>query len=216
MDLTLCQEIQEATASEPLTLDEEYDMQQSWRTDADKLTFIVCRPGETETTIRHGSLDVDAMIGDVNMFISITEDDAGSQLLVGELELMIAERSEHRKGYGRATLLAFVRYIVTNEERILQELMSDQTHAAAIEPRPRSRSRLDHFAVKIGQTNHGSIALFESLGFCKTSDSPSYFGEYELRLERDKVDGLLGSNSRMDRFLEGYVEMEYVCPEHTR
>lgn len=160
-------------------------------------------------TVRHGRLDIDAMIGDVNMFISTTEDDPGVQLLVGELELMIAERGEHRKGYGRAALLAFLRYIVTNEERILQEVMSDQAHAA-------SHLRLDHFAVKIGQTNHRSIALFEGLGFCRTSATPSYFGEYELRLERDKVDGLLSSSSRMGRFLHGYVEVEYVCPEHAR
>ena len=39
------QEIQLATASEPLTLDQEYAMQQSWRADADKLTFIICRSG---------------------------------------------------------------------------------------------------------------------------------------------------------------------------
>ncbi|KIW17601.1 hypothetical protein PV08_04796 [Exophiala spinifera] len=203
-------EIQEATASEPLSLDEEYDMQQSWRTDPDKLTFIICRPEESMVTVRNGLLDADAMIGDVNMFISTTEDDAGLSLLVGELELMIAERSEHRKGYGRAALLAFMRYIVTNEEGVLQELVADQTHAIG-------RSRLDHFAVKIGQTNHRSITLFESLGFSRTSDTPSYFGEYELRLERDKVDGLLGSGSaRMERFLSGYEEIEYVCPEYTR
>ncbi|KAI0593078.1 acetyltransferase domain-containing protein [Biscogniauxia sp. FL1348] len=36
--------IQEATASEPLTLDEEFENQLSWRTSHDKLTFIVCKP----------------------------------------------------------------------------------------------------------------------------------------------------------------------------
>lgn len=35
-------ELQKATASEPLTLAEEHSMQQSWREDADKLTFICC------------------------------------------------------------------------------------------------------------------------------------------------------------------------------
>jgi hypothetical protein len=34
-------ELQEATASEPLSIDQEFAMQQSWATDEDKLTFIV-------------------------------------------------------------------------------------------------------------------------------------------------------------------------------
>ena len=80
--LIFCKEIQEATASEPLNLDEEYAMQQSWREDADKLTFIICYPGENlrqTTAVTAGTYDsANAMMGDVNMFISISEDSTSS------------------------------------------------------------------------------------------------------------------------------------------
>nr|CCA28243.1 conserved unknown protein putative [Albugo laibachii Nc14] len=37
--------LQECTASEPLTLDQEYAMQTSWRDDPKKCTFIILRKG---------------------------------------------------------------------------------------------------------------------------------------------------------------------------
>jgi hypothetical protein len=38
-------ELQHLTGSEPLTLDEEYQMQETWRDSADKCTFIVLKKG---------------------------------------------------------------------------------------------------------------------------------------------------------------------------
>ncbi|KIV78156.1 hypothetical protein PV11_09902 [Exophiala sideris] len=201
-------EIQELTASEPLSVEEEYAMQRSWRTDPDKLTFIICRPAPDHrlgsSAIRDRALDIQSMIGDVNLFLSTAEDeDEASSQVVGELELMIAERGEHRKGYGRGALLAFLAYIVKHESDMLQEFQAGQDSGAG--------SQFDHFAVKIGQTNHGSIALFESLGFSKTSVEPSYFGEYELRVSRDVVAALVTSIGSSTVSLDGYVEVEYLC-----
>ncbi|RYP77177.1 hypothetical protein DL769_003487 [Monosporascus sp. CRB-8-3] len=94
--------IQEATASEPLTLDEEYENQQSWRTSHDKLTFIVCQalgsgndPGASDAVrgdeshagdrcssavtgdmVHAGEVDTpERMVGDINLFLTPWEDD---------------------------------------------------------------------------------------------------------------------------------------------
>jgi len=51
--------LQEATASEPLTLQQEYDMQQTWAQDDDKCTFIVLdtsRPDTPGTGSRGGAM----------------------------------------------------------------------------------------------------------------------------------------------------------------
>jgi DNA polymerase delta subunit 2 len=182
-------------------------MQQSWRVDVDKLTFIICRPEDHPTQTRDGRLDPDSMIGDVNLFISIAEDDAQTQMVVGELELMIAEQTEQRKGYGRAALLTFLNYILRHEGPLLAEFQSAQSVVGE------ASQLLNYFAVKIGETNHRSIALFESLGFRKTSAVPSYFGEYEVRLGRDEAQtALLAPGASHGACLETYREIEYSCP----
>uniref|UniRef100_A0A7S2WUW8 N-acetyltransferase domain-containing protein n=1 Tax=Rhizochromulina marina TaxID=1034831 RepID=A0A7S2WUW8_9STRA len=81
--------LQETTASEPLSLDEEYAMQESWRQDPDKLTFLVMDPDAP------GAVDgaVEGMVGDVNLFLNDPDDRS-----VAEVEVMIAEQACRRKG----------------------------------------------------------------------------------------------------------------------
>ncbi|KAI1367576.1 acetyltransferase domain-containing protein [Xylaria arbuscula] len=85
----------EATASDLLTLEEEYENQQSWRTAHDKLTFIICQSATTsrsppassspDANLSASSVPVatyagedDAevrMVGDVNLFLTPDDDD---------------------------------------------------------------------------------------------------------------------------------------------
>ena len=189
-------DLQAATASEPLSLPEEYAMQRSWRTDNDKLTFIVCFPraSSNDGNKVQGGVDdsPERMIGDINLFLFEPEDDdddaegegesgsntGKSNAVVGEIELMIARKDLHRQGYGRAALLSFVGYILDSWAQLGAEYDNSGSNRVA--------KSLDYLRVKINQTNARSIALFESIGFEQTAAGANYFGEIELRWQPDR------------------------------
>ncbi|XP_045046015.1 alpha/beta-tubulin-N-acetyltransferase 9 isoform X3 [Desmodus rotundus] len=160
------EELQRLTASEPLTLEQEYAMQRSWREDADKCTFIVldaerwqAQPDATEES---------CMAGDVNLFLT----DLGDPSL-GEVEVMIAgpavepgtgvrdgcfllEPGCRGKGFGTEAVLMMMSYGVT-------------------------RLGLTKFEAKIGQENEPSLRMFQKLHFEPVAVS-SVFQEVTLRL----------------------------------
>jgi RimJ/RimL family protein N-acetyltransferase len=208
-------DLQAATASEPLSMTEEYDMQQSWRTDNDKLTFIVCQPREpnvTSQTVQGGDDDrPERMIGDINLFLFEPEDDDddddgdsnapnrsnSSNALVGEIELMIARKDLHRQGYGRAALLSFTTYILDKWTQIAAEYNNNATGQAG--------KSLEYLRVKINQSNARSIALFQSVGFVQTAAGANYFGEVELRWQPSRSDLEARKGWEQPQLLE-YVE----------
>lgn len=154
-------------------------MQQSWREDADKLTFIICRPVEEGVQSKHPGHDLhespETMLGDVNMFVSMSEESTPEKVeVVGELELMIAENDHQRKGYGKAALLTFLMYVMHNQDGIIQQFLKGS-------PEPHCPTSFVYLAAKIGKDNARSLALFAGLGFKKTSEEPNYWGEYGLR-----------------------------------
>ncbi|XP_043861145.1 N-acetyltransferase 9 isoform X2 [Dromiciops gliroides] len=77
------EELQRLTASEPLTLEQEYAMQHSWREDSDKCTFIVLDAEKWQA--QPDSAEENCMVGDVNLFLTDLQDPT-----LGEIEVMIA------------------------------------------------------------------------------------------------------------------------------
>ncbi|EAU34484.1 conserved hypothetical protein [Aspergillus terreus NIH2624] len=186
-------------------------MQQSWRQDPDKLTFIICLPAQSShqdtgssTPLRPEDDSPERMVGDINLFLRIDDGEEGASApqIIGEIELMIAEKQNQRKGFGRAALLAFLRYIVDHEAAILGEFVGRDASASEALALSKGAAgsgsggwRFSCLSVKIGQTNVRSLALFESVLFRKVADEPNYFGEFELRrtdLGREWVDEALG------------------------
>ncbi|UJR15881.1 hypothetical protein I4U23_002806 [Adineta vaga] len=95
------EEVRELTASLPLTIEEEYEMQQTWLNDQDKCTFIILSNERFDQT--HN--EIESMIGDVNLFLNDSDD-----IHCGEIEIMIADETARQKGYGMETLYTFLRY----------------------------------------------------------------------------------------------------------
>ena len=131
----------EATASEPLSLDEEYEMQASWASDEKKCTFIIVCAGKDRTASVRGPASVSAMVGDVNLYFN-DHDDAHA----AEIEIMIADVSARRKGIAREALRLMMGYAV--------ESLAVTT-----------------FVAKIGHDNVQSNNLFRQLGFLERSSS---------------------------------------------
>ncbi|KAJ2154023.1 N-acetyltransferase 9, partial [Coemansia sp. RSA 637] len=143
--------LQEMTGSEPLSLDEEYAMQQSWRNDNDKCTFIVLSK-DPNTEVKNSDLqDTNRMIGDVNFYLNNTDNPHEA-----ELEVMIAEQQYAGKGVATEVLHLMMQYAVND-------------------------IGVDDFVVRIKDTNNASIHIFENkLGFKETERAP-VFKEVTLR-----------------------------------
>ncbi|XP_077482287.1 alpha/beta-tubulin-N-acetyltransferase 9 [Stigmatopora argus] len=96
------EELQQLTASEPLTLEQEYDMQRSWREDADKCTFIIL---DKRRWLESGAEEEQCMIGDVNIFLTDP-----TEPTLAELEIMIAEPNYRAKGIGKEVTQIMMHY----------------------------------------------------------------------------------------------------------
>ncbi|GAA5980192.1 hypothetical protein JCM10908_001569 [Rhodotorula pacifica] len=180
------EELREATASEPLSMDEEYEMQQSWRVDEDKLTFIVHSrrsdapdPREDSKAFLEAHGDASTMLGDVNLFLHEPESDTDEEDGVAEaaaegqgadvtakkprtrraeMEIMFPPSPSFpsRSGLATHTLQVFLSYA-----------------ASALQIPPSS------FFARIGFDNEKSLGLFRKLGFVE-GKRVEVFREVEL------------------------------------
>eukprot|EP01031_Cornospumella_fuschlensis_P031434 gene31434-37992_t len=152
-------EMLELTASEPLSLDEEYEMQCTWKNDDNKCTFIVLSI-QSVSSPDFADNEVARMVGDVNLFLSRSDEDE----IVGEVDIMIAEKDFHRTGCGREAVMLMMWYA------------------------KRKLSVTSLFA-KINESNTSSRKLFESLGF-KEANYVAAFQEYEYRFDLQSSDAV--------------------------
>ncbi|KAL0307322.1 UNVERIFIED_CONTAM: N-acetyltransferase 9-like protein [Sesamum radiatum] len=125
--------ILQATASEPLTLDQEYEMQLSWIQDPFKQTFIVLDKELVVGKFVHGEPHTEAMVGDVNIFMNDLDDPQ-----MAEVEIMIAEQKSRGKGLAKESILLMMAFTVEN-------------------------FGIHLFRAKIGESNEASLNLFQKL-----------------------------------------------------
>lgn len=139
-------ELRAATASELLSLEEEVENQASWMADETKATFLL-----VDLRAKGGEiLSDDALCGDINLFLSTT--DEGEKQ--GELNLMVALAQSRRRGIAREAVSL---------------MMAWASDALGVK----------RFVAKIGVNNAASLSLFDSLGFSIASTS-SVFEEHTL------------------------------------
>jgi len=179
----------EATASEPLSMEQEYEMQESWRHDRNKCTFIVLEKSlvvELSSTPENGEdssssshlrsvsddfidKNLHAMVGDVNLFLSEEEmeDDeisrspnSSQQEQHLQAEIDIMIAEPHARGQGFGKEAACLMMLYAAE-----------------------RLHIRRFFCKINQDNAASLSLFQaSLGFVQCNYAEC-FCEVELELK---------------------------------
>ena len=194
--------LQEMTASEPLTLEEEYAMQTSWRDDETKCTFIILDPsieGENK------------MAGDVNLYFNDSDEPTH-----GEIEIMIAEKNCLRKGLATEALLLMMKYASTelNTKRFIAKISN------------KNDKSLNLFQEKLFYNVHKKVDVFEETHLecfitCKEDDDNNISNmlqsikKYEIveDMPKDKPDIIdEATPSRLQRWAKGWNSGRYSVP----
>mmetsp|Transcript_14038 Transcript_14038/g.14134 ORF Transcript_14038/g.14134 Transcript_14038/m.14134 type:complete len:192 (-) Transcript_14038:90-665(-) len=86
------------TASEPLSIEEEYKMQEEWKNDPKKCTFIIAKKSD---------LNSSQLIGDINLFMNDFDDPSRA-----ELSVMIANQRDRHQGHAYEAIELIINYAV--------------------------------------------------------------------------------------------------------
>lgn len=203
----------EMTGSEPLSLEEEIAMQLSWRDDDQKCTFIVLAKDlcelkngkEWEDDDEFCQRNLDAMVGDVNLFFSEEEDDddedeevpssdpspknsqnSDPPQLQAELDIMVAEKSHQGKGIGKEASCLMMMY------------------GAKVK-------QIRRFFCKIKESNDASLTLFQkSLGY-KQCAYAACFQECELERKEETAEEMI--KSIVTIVGDGFQWKQFHCPD---
>ncbi|KAL6529859.1 hypothetical protein OROGR_015482 [Orobanche gracilis] len=177
--------ILQATASELLTLDQEYEMQLSWVQDPLKQTFIVLDKELVAGDFIHGQSHTEAMVGDVNVFMNDVYDPQ-----VAEVEIMIAEQKSLLCKWKDAYLS------IKNQLTVAEYCGLETSHMDITLVRSKGLANesvllmmayavknfgIHTFRAKIGESNEASLNLFKKLGFKEIACS-DIFKEITLEL----------------------------------
>ena len=191
----------DATASEPLTMEQEVEMQQSWRDDEKKCTFIILARDLVNTNstcdgIKQSDIPppplqercddkgvypklveqtLHAMIGDINLFLSEEEDEKVAEYLQNSNNNCSAESESNTSSIvHQAELDLMIARPSHRHKGLGAELVLTMMHYGA------SVLTIRRFFVKIKDTNTSSLRLFrDKLGFSLCAYAEC-FGEYEL------------------------------------
>ncbi|KAG9219936.1 hypothetical protein CCMSSC00406_0010334 [Pleurotus cornucopiae] len=176
------EELRELTASEPLSLEEEFSMQEKWQIDEDKLTFIILAPNHPPATAE----DDDARVNIIGLSgrRDNREDGDVEDDFEAEVEIMIAEPDWRRKGLAIEALQLMLGYATTGSP--------SGAFPPPSEPEPQDTSyRLSEsplpvpprsLVTRISESNTPSIKLFQKLGFVITK-RVEVFREVEMRYQ---------------------------------
>eukprot|EP00252_Welwitschia_mirabilis_P003401 TRINITY_DN1347_c0_g1_i2.p1 TRINITY_DN1347_c0_g1~~TRINITY_DN1347_c0_g1_i2.p1 ORF type:complete len:151 (+),score=20.97 TRINITY_DN1347_c0_g1_i2:304-756(+) len=107
-------------------------------------TYIVLDKQRIDGGFTHGEAHIEAMAGDVNLYINDPDD-----FETAEIEIMIAEPKSRGKGLGKESVLLMMAFSM--------EYLNIKT-----------------FRAKIGDSNYRSLHLFRSLGFKEVAHSEAF------------------------------------------
>ena len=149
-------ELQHLTGSEPLTLEQEYDMQRTWKESEDKCTFIILSKDIFDQTQN----EVEAMVGDTNLFLQL--DNCGR--LTAEAEIMIAETKVRKQGLGLESMCLMLLYGMDQLEVKRYQVKIKEDNEPSIK-----------MFEKLGFLKTAEKNVFGEIEFTASFDSPAFY-----------------------------------------